>query len=222
ALPLSSEERRGLTKRYTENLEAYDLYLKGRYYWNKLIPPEVRKSIQFFQQAIDLDPTYALAYAGLAESYRSLPISSDVPPGDAFPLAKAAAAKAIEIDETLADVHATLSILKCWYDWDWAGAESEAGRALALNPNASEAHRAYALLLSTLGRQQEAIAAAARARELDPLALLTRTHESLFRYYDGHNEEAEEKLIKTLEIDPNFWIALLTLAKIYTRQGKYG
>jgi DNA-binding winged helix-turn-helix (wHTH) protein/tetratricopeptide (TPR) repeat protein len=221
ALPLSNEERRGLTKRYTENLEAYDLYLKGRYYWNKLIPPEVRKSIQFFQQAIDLDPTYALAYAGMAEAYRSFPISSDVPPDDAFPLAHAAAAKALEIDDTLADVHATLSILHNWYDWDWAGAEREAKRALALNPNSSEAHRAYALLLSTLGRQQEAIAEAARARELDPLALLTRTHESLFLYYDGQDQEAQEKLVKTLEIDPNFWIALLTLAKIYIRQGKY-
>jgi DNA-binding winged helix-turn-helix (wHTH) protein/tetratricopeptide (TPR) repeat protein len=222
ALPLNNEEKRGLTKRYTENLEAYDLYLKGRYYWNKLIPPEVRKSIQFFQQAIDLDPTYALAYAGIAEAYRSLPISSDVPPGDAFPLAHAAAAKALEIDETLADVHATLSIVKSWHDWDWVGAEREAKRALTLNPNSSEAHRASALLLSTLGRQTEAIVAAARARELDPLTLLTRTHESLFLYYNGQNEEAREKLVKTLEIDPNFWIALLTLAKIYIQQGRYG
>ncbi|HXI89012.1 MAG TPA: winged helix-turn-helix domain-containing protein [Blastocatellia bacterium] len=221
ALSLSSEERRGLNKRYTENLEAYDLYLKGRYCWNKLIPPEIRKSIQFFQQAIDLDPTYALAYAGMAEAYRSVPINSDVPPDDAFPLAHAAAAKALEIDETLADVHATLSILHSWYDWDWASAEREAKRALILNPNSSEAHRAYALLLSTLGRQKEAIAAAGRARELDPLALITRTHESLFLYYDGRDEEATEKLAKTLEIDPNFWIALLTLAKIHIRQGKY-
>ena len=221
ALSLSSEERRGLNKRYTENLEAYDLYLKGRYCWNKLIPPEIRKSIQFFQQAIDLDPTYALAYAGMAEAYRSFPINSDVPPDDAFPLAHAAAAKALEIDETLADVHATLSILHSWYDWDWASAEREAKRALILNPNSSEAHRAYALLLSTLGRQKEAIAAAGRARELDPLALITRTHESLFLYYDGRDEEATEKLAKTLEIDPNFWIALLTLAKIHIRQGKY-
>src|SRR6185503_19101586 len=108
-----------------------------------------------------------------------------------------------------------------WYDWDWASAKREAERALTLNPNSSEAHRAYALLLSTLRRQKEAIAAAARARELDPLALLTRTHESLFLYYDGQYEEAREKLVKTLEIDPNFWIALLTLAKVYVREGNY-
>ncbi len=145
-----------------------------------------------------------------------------MPPDDAFPLAHAAAAKALEIDEMLADVHATLSILNSWYDWDWVSAEREAKRAITLNPNSSEAHRANALLLSALGRQKEAIAAAARARELDPLALLTRTHEALFLYYDGRYEEAREKLIKTLDIDPNFWIALLTLAKIHIRQGQYG
>jgi len=221
AVPLSNEERQQLTRRSTQNLEAYDLYLKGRYFWSKLVPPEVRRSIQFFQRAIDLDPTYALAYAGIAEAYRSFPISSDVPPNDSFPLAHAAVAKALEIDDDLADVHATLSILKSWYDWDWSGAEREARRALALNPNSSEAHRANALLLSSLGHQKEAIEAAAQARELDPLAMLTRTHESLFLYYDGQYDEAREKLVKTLEIEPNFWIALLTLAKIYVRNGHY-
>ncbi|HMG33235.1 MAG TPA: winged helix-turn-helix domain-containing protein [Blastocatellia bacterium] len=221
AVPLSNEERQRLTNRSTENLEAYDLYLKGRYHWNKLISTEVRRSIQFFRKAIDIDPTYALAYAGIAEAYRSLPISSDVQPDDSFPLAHAAVAKALEIDDKLADVHATLSILNSWYDWDWSGAEREAKRAIELNPNSSEAHRANALLLSTLGRQREAIEAAAQAREFDPLALLTRTHESLFLYYDGRYEEAREKLVKTLEIESTFWIALLTLAKIYVRQELY-
>src|SRR5215471_1811866 len=220
-VPLNTEEKEHLTKRYTDSLEAYDLYLKGRYFWSKLIPPEVRRSVHFFQQATDLDPTYALAYAGIAEAYRSLPISGDVPPEDSFPLSHAAAAKALEIDEKLADVHATLSILYSWYDWDWVAAEREARRAIELNPNSSEAHRANGLLLSTLGRQEDAIAAATRARELDPLAMLTRTHESLFLYYDGRYQEAREKLVKTLEIDPNFWIALLTLAKISVREKKY-
>lgn len=221
ALRLTAEEKRQLTRRYTENTEAYELYLKGRYHANKMIPPEVRKGIQFFQQAIGLDPTYALAHAGLADAYRSLPMTSEAPPVDAFPLVKAAALRALEIDELLADVHATLAFAKSWYDWDWAGAERAAKRALDLNPNSSEAHRAYALLLSTLGSQRLAIAEAARARELDPLALLTRTHESLFLYYDGRDEEARAKLVKTLEIDPNFWIALLTLAKIDIRQGRF-
>lgn len=218
---LNREERRALTKRDTENPEAYELYLKGRHSLRKLIPPEVRKSIQFFQQAIDLDPTYALAYAGLAEAYHSLPINSDVPPNDAFPQAKVAAAKALEIDESLANVHASLSMMKSWYDWDWTGSELEAKRAIALDPNSAEAHRAYALLLSTLGRHQESIGEGARARELDPLSPIMRTLESLFLYFDGRNDEAREKLTKTLEWEPNFWIALLTLARVEIRQGKY-
>jgi DNA-binding winged helix-turn-helix (wHTH) protein/tetratricopeptide (TPR) repeat protein len=220
SMHLDAEERRALTRRYTENTEAYDLYLKGRYHWNKLIPPEVRESIQFFQRAIELDPTYALAYGGIAEAYRSLPISADVRPKLSCPLAKEAAARALDIDDSLADVHATLSILKCWYDWDWTGAEREARRAIALNANLSEAHRAYGLVLSSLGRQREAIAEASRAVELDPFALITRTLESLFLYYNGQYEEALEKLTWTLDIDPNFWIALLTMGKIYLQQGK--
>lgn len=221
ALRLNSEERRALTKRDTENPEAYELYLKGRQSMRKLILPEVRKSIQFFQQAIDLDPTYAVAYGGLAEAYHSLPINSDVPPKDAFPQARAAAAKALEIDESLASVHASLSMIKSWYDWDWAGSELEAKRAIALNPNLAEPHRAYALLLSTLGRHQESIGEGARAKELDPLSPIMRTLESLFLYFDGRNDEAREKLTKTLELEPNFWIALLTRARVDIRQGKY-
>jgi DNA-binding winged helix-turn-helix (wHTH) protein/TolB-like protein/tetratricopeptide (TPR) repeat protein len=218
---LNSEERTALTKRYTENPEAFKLYLQGRHCFHKLITPEVRKSIQFFQQSIDLDPTFALAYAGMAEAYHSLPINSDVPPRDAFPQSKAAAARALEIDESLAKVHASLSMIKCWYDWDWTGAELEAKRAIALNPNLAEAHRAYALLLSTLGRHQEAIAEGARARDLDALSPIICTLESLFLYFDGRNDEAREKLTKTLETAPNFWIALLTLARVDIRQGKY-
>jgi DNA-binding winged helix-turn-helix (wHTH) protein/TolB-like protein/Tfp pilus assembly protein PilF len=220
-LSLNVEERRALTKRYTENPEAYGFYMRGRHSLSKLIPSEVRKSIQFFQQAIDADPTYALAYAGMAEAYHSLPINSDVPPKDAFPQAKAAAAMALDIDESLASVHASLSMIKSWYEWDWTGAELEAKRAIALNQNLPEAHRAYALLLSTLGRYQESVAEGARARELDPLSPIMRTLESLFLYFDGRNDEARETLTKTLEMQPNFWIALLTLARVDARQGKY-
>jgi DNA-binding winged helix-turn-helix (wHTH) protein/Flp pilus assembly protein TadD len=220
-LPLSGEAKLRLTNSYTLNAAAYELYMKGRYYWNKLTPPDIRKSIEFFQQAIDLDPNYALAHMGLGEAYRSLPITSDAPPKEAFPLAKAAEARALEIDESLADAHANLVFTKFWYDWDWDGAEIEAHRALALNPNSADAHRAYAHLLSDLGRHDEAIAEAARARELDPLALITRTLESQFLYYAGRDVEAREKLTKTLEISPNFWVARLTLGKIYLRAGEY-
>lgn len=221
-LRLSTEARRGLTKRYTDNPGAYELYLQGRYHWSKLIPIEVSKGIGFFQQAIELDTNYALAYTGIAAAYVSLPISSDAPPQEAFPLAKAAALKALSLDESLSDAHAYLAFVKFWFDWDWIGAENEVKRGLALNENSAEAHRAYGILLSQTGRYTEAIAEGVRARELDPLALITRTNEALFFYFAGQYAEAEEKITRTLELEPNFWIALLTRGKIFLQQGKNG
>ena len=208
-------------KRYTESTQAYELYLQGRYHWNRLIPTEVRKSIEFYEQAIAVDPNYALAYTGIAVAYLSLSIASDVKPADAFPKAKAAALKALSLDESLSDAHAYLSFVNFWFDWDWASAESEARRGIALNANSAEAHRAYGILLSQLGRHPEAIVEGERARELDPLALITRTNEALFFYYAGKFAEAEEKLKAALELEPNFWIALLSVAKVYVAQGKY-
>jgi serine/threonine-protein kinase len=219
-LGLSTKALRGPTRRYTNNSKAYELYLQGRYHWNKLIPPEVQKAIQFFQQAIKLDGNYALAYAGMAVAYISLPISCDMPPQEAFPQAKTAALKALELDETLTDAHAYLAFVKFWFDWDWVGAETEIERGLALDVNSAEAHRAYGILLSQMGRHAEAISEGVWARELDPLALITRTNEALFYYFAGQYEEAEEKITNTLELEPNFWIALLTRAKIYLQLGK--
>ena len=210
ALRLSGEEQKRLTKRYTENTTAYQLYLMGRYYHLiKLTPPDITKSIGFFQQAIEADPGYALAYFGLAEAYRSASITGDRPPKEVFPLAKAAATKAVEIDESLAEPHAALAFIHMWFDWDWVGAEREARRAIALNPNSAFAHYAYAHLLSNLGRHQEAIAEGARARELDPVSLLFNAREGAVLYYAGRNDEARERLQKAVELDPNFWIAHL-------------
>ncbi|MCM3903209.1 MAG: winged helix-turn-helix domain-containing protein [Pyrinomonadaceae bacterium] len=220
-LRLSTEAQRGLTKRYTDNPAAYELYLQGRYHWSKLIPTEVRKGIQFFQQAIQLDANYALAYMGMAVAYVSLPISCDAPPQEAFPQAKAAALKALELDDSLSDAHAYLTLVKIWFDWDWNGAEQEIKRGLALSANSAEAHRVYGILLSQTGRYEEAITEGVRARELDPLALITRTNEALFFYYAGRYAEAEEKITRTLELEPNFWIALLTRAKIVFQLGKH-
>ena len=168
ALRLSREENKRLTKRYTDNVEAYQLYLTGRYHWNKLTPPEIAKSIGFFKQAIDLDPTYALAYFGLAEANRSLAINANFPSQDCLPQAKAAAQKALAIDPMLAEAHASLSFCLIWYDWDWAEGEKEAQRAIAVNPNSAHGHYALAHVLSDLGRHDQAIAEIARARELDP------------------------------------------------------
>jgi TolB-like protein/Flp pilus assembly protein TadD len=220
-LRLSGEENKRLTKRYTDNVEAYQLYLTGRYHWNRLTPPEIAKSIGFFKQAIDLDPTYALAYFGLADAYRALAPTSEVPPKDILPQAKAAATKALEIDESLAEPHATLAFIHTWFDWDWAGAEREAKRAIELNPNFGLAHIAYAQLLSYRGLHQEAISEAARARDLDPLSSIINTLNGSILLYARRDDEASMTLQKTLELDPNFWIAHYFFGKTYLAKKKY-
>ncbi len=220
ALKLSFN-RDALSTRSTENTRAYELYLQGRYHWNRLIPTEVHKSNEFFKKAIEIDPYYALAYTGIAAAHISFPISSDVPPSDSFPQAKAAALRALSIDETLADAHAYLAFVNFWFDWDWAGAESELKRALELNPNSAEAHRGYGILLSLLRRFEEAVVHGERARQLDPLALITRANEAMFLFYAGHLEQAEERLKSALELEANFWIAWLAFGKVYLQQGKH-
>jgi TolB-like protein/class 3 adenylate cyclase/Tfp pilus assembly protein PilF len=218
ALRLSREESNRLTKRYTDNVAAYQLYLTGRYHWNKLTPPEITKSIGFFKQAIDLDPTYALAYFGLADAYRSLAPTSEVPPREILPQAIAAATKASELDDTLAEPHGTLSLIHSWFDWDWAAAEREAKRAIELNPNSGFGHIAYAQILSHFGHDQQAIAEATRARELDPLSLIINSLLAQYLYSARRYDEAILTLQKTLELDSNFWIAHLFLGEVYLQK----
>jgi TolB-like protein/Flp pilus assembly protein TadD len=221
ALRLSGEEKRRLTKRDTKNLEAYQLYLTGRYHHARLIPPEIRTAIGFYQQAIDLDPDYAPAYFGLAEANRSLAITSDVPSKDSLPQATAAARKALEIDDSLAEGHASLSFSLIWYEWDWVGGEREAKRAIALNPNSAYSHFALAHVLSDLGRHDEAIVEGARAVELDPVFFLFSALEGMFLHHARRDDEAIVRLEKTLQLDPTFWITHLTLGKVYIQQRKY-
>ncbi len=221
ALRLSGEEKKRLTQRDTENVEAYQLYLTGRYHYARLIPSEIRTAIGFFQQAIDLDPHYALAYFGLAEASRSLAITSDVRSKDSLPQAKAAAEKALEIDESLAEAHASLSFTICWFEWDWTGAEREAKRSIALNPNSAYAHFAHAHVLSDLGHHKEAIAESARACEIEPVYLLFRALDGMFLHHARRDDEAYASLQKALALDPNFWITHLTIGKVFTAQRKY-
>ncbi|MDQ6913503.1 MAG: tetratricopeptide repeat protein, partial [Verrucomicrobiota bacterium] len=221
ALRLSGEERNRLTRHETENLEAYQLYLTGRYHYARLIPPEIRTAIGFFEKAIALDPRYALAYFGLAECYRSLAITSDVPSKDSLPQAKVAAQKALEIDESLAEAHASLSFTVIWFDWDWALALKEAKRAIALNPNSAYAHFAYAHVLSDLGHHDEAIAENTRACEIEPVYLLFHALQGMFLHLAGRDDEAYFSLQKTLALDPTFWITRLTLGKVLLQQRKY-
>jgi len=213
-----------LSKRSADDLAQYGkwrphLHELGqcRYHYARLIPPEIRAAMTFYQQAIDRDPKYALAYFGLAEANRSLAITSDVPSKDSLPQAKTAAQKALAIDDSLAEAHASLSFSLVWFDWDWAAAERESQRAITLNPNSAMAHFSHAHLLSDLGRHDEAVADAMRAVELDPLFFLYRAIGALFLHHAGRNEEARVQLEKTFELDPNFWIAHLTLGKVYTQ-----
>jgi DNA-binding winged helix-turn-helix (wHTH) protein/TolB-like protein/Tfp pilus assembly protein PilF len=208
-------------KGQTTNPDAYRLYLQGRLYWQRLTQPDVRRGIQFFQQSIDADPTYALAYAGMGDAYRSLPVNSDVPAADAMPQAKAAALRAIELEPDLSYAHTVLGWIAYWYDHDWAEAEKEFKTALELSPNDPDAHRGYSTLLTCLGRHDEAITQMATARELDPLSLLTNSLEGQTLFFAGRYDEATDRLNKTLEIQPNFWVAHVMLARIYIQQKKY-
>ncbi|MBK7708250.1 MAG: hypothetical protein IPJ30_21485 [Acidobacteria bacterium] len=170
---LTTSEQQKLGKSYTANVEAYQLYLRGRFHVFKLTPPEVSKGILYFQQAIEIDPSYALAYTGISDAYRSLAVAGEMTPTEYLPKSKAAALKAIEIDETLSEGHTSLGMTLFWGEWDWTGAENQYKRALELKPNEVNAHIFYAHLLSNLGRHGEALNEARIARELDPFSLLS-------------------------------------------------
>ena len=211
----------GGKKRGTENVEAYRFYLQGRYHALKLTPPEIRQGIAFYQQAIAADPTYALAYAGMAQAFAALPITSDVNPNEAFPQAKAAAEKALEIDADLAEARIVLGTVEFWFDRNWKDAETELKKAIASNPNNADAHRFYAVLLTSLGRGDESINEMESARKLDPLSLVINALKAQSFFYAERDAEAIEQANKTLEIEPNFWIAHIMLARIYIRQNKF-
>src|SRR5262249_50728637 len=171
-LKLSGEEEKRLTKSYTANTEAYQLYLKGRYYWNKRTEDSFQKAIDYFGQAIDRDPNYALAYTGLADSYTFLSSQGIRPPTEVYPLAKKAAAKAIDLDGTLSEAHTSAAYVKLYYDWDWGGAEQEYTRAIKLNPNYATPHHGFAYLLISSGRTNSAFAEIEKAEAIDPLSLI--------------------------------------------------
>ncbi|MCA1602435.1 MAG: protein kinase [Acidobacteria bacterium] len=218
---LSGADEQKLAKNYTESVEAYQLYLKGRYHTLKLIPAEVQTGISYLQQAIEIDPSYALAYVELAHAYSAFGLSGDMPPTEVFPKAKTAAQKAVKIDDTLAEAHAMLGFTIYWYDWDWKEAENQYKRALELNPNSAETHFAYAHLLSTTARHAEALAEVKRARELDPLSLLSNAGEGLYLLHAGQTDEALARLQKTIELEPNFWLAHLFASSAYIEKGMF-
>lgn len=220
-LRISADEKKRLTQRSTENVEAYHCYLKGWYHLGKLTPPAIRKGIEFFNQAIDIDPLYALAYAGVADAYRRLPITSDMPPKEAFPKGKAAAMRALEIDDDLAEAHVTLGFINLWYDRDWTASEKEMSRAIELSPSSAHAHMGRTVMFSLLGRREEAIASGERAVELDPLSLIINTNAAWAYYCAGQGAAARARIDKTLEINPDFWVALVFSGRVHLLKHEY-
>jgi serine/threonine protein kinase/Flp pilus assembly protein TadD len=216
-LRLTGEEKRRATRRYTENAEAYQLYLKGRFYWNQGTIASFKRSIEYLQQAIAKDPKYALAYAGLADSYLFLG-SFWV---EALSEAKIAALKALELDPTLAEAHVAVGHIKLWLDWDWSAAEREFTQGIALNPASALAHNEYAMYLAALGRLDDAIAEARRARELDSLSPIVNTDLGWSLLYAGRGGEAVDQFRRTVEIDPNYASGRWGLGAAYTQQGLY-
>jgi len=220
-LRLTGEEKEQLAKRHTSNSEAYQAYIQGRYFWNKRTKENLEKGIEYFTQAIDKDPNYALAYAGLADSYLILGNLSLLPPKDAFPKARAAATKALELDGELAEADVSLAFIKYLFEWDWPSAECGFKRALELNPNYGPGHQWYGVSLAGRGRTAEAIAEAKRAQEVDPLSLTINAVIGWMFFLARQYDQAIEQEKKTLEMDPNFALAHSFLGPAYEQKAMY-
>ena len=220
-LRLTSDEKQRLTKRYTENAEAYQLYLKGLFYWNKLSPDAVTKSVDYFNRAVEADPAYALAYAGLATSHNLMSFLNVVPPRSAMPKAKAAAARALEIDSSLAEAHLALAYASFTYDWDWLAAVSHFDRAIALNREAVLSHSYYAFYLTVGGRFEEAIGAARRMVERDPVSASLSHVLAVQLVLSRHFDEAIEECRRTIELDPTFAVAYDVLGGTLAAKGLF-
>jgi len=219
-LKLSGEDKRRLAERHTENIEAYHAYLKGRYYWNKRTTEWLKKGVEHFRQAIDLDPGYASAYAGLSDSYTLLVVREAIPPEDGFAKAKAAATMALEIDETFAAAHASLGHAML-HNWEWEAAATELKRAIEINPGYPSAHHWYSEYLTATGRCAESIRELRLAGELDPLSLIISADLGRALYYGRLYDEVIVQEDRTLEMDAKFWLSYLNLGRSYTQKGMH-
>jgi len=201
--------------------DAYEAYLRGRFAWNKRTEVGLQESIEHFRRAIALDPTYAAAYSGMADAYTTLGYLSYLPPAESFPSAKAAAARALELDPALAEPHASLAYARLYYDWDWASAENEFRSAISLDPNYASAHHWHSVYLTAMGRADEAMRAIRRAKELDPLSLTISTDIGFQLYYAKRYDEAIQQLRSTLAMNSSFPLAHLWLGRAYQEKGMY-
>ena len=220
-LRLSQEDKKRLTRDSTQNAEAYQLYLNGRFHFNKRTEDELNKAIDYFKQAIEKDPNYALAYVGLGDVYLVLPQYGRIAPSEAAPQAKEALMKALETDPELAEVHASLGLMKANFEWDWSGAEKECRRAIALNSNYLSSHHWYAIFSSEMKRHDEALGQCQTRAETDPLSPLLNNQLAWSLRAAGRSTAAVEQWNRTLELDPNLLDAHLWLSKAYWTKGLY-
>lgn len=220
-LQLTHAEKKRLIHHHTENPEAYQFYLKGRHHWNRWTEEGFYKAIEYFQQAVERDPEYALAHTGIAESYVLLGWNSYLPPKDAFPKAKVAALTALRFDPDLGEGHTPLAAVLWLYDWNWPEAQKEFGRSLELSPNYPNGNHWRAECVMTMGRQAEAIARMKKSQELDPLSLIINDAIGWANYNARRYDEAEAQLLRTIELDPNYPMTLWALGLVYRKTGRY-
>jgi TolB-like protein/DNA-binding winged helix-turn-helix (wHTH) protein/Tfp pilus assembly protein PilF len=219
---LTPQERLQLAGAATVDPELHELYLRGRFFWNRRTRDDLFKSVQYFQRALERDPRYAAAHAGLADAYIAMGYLDFVLPREADGRAKAAALRALEIDESLAEAHTSLAAALQYYDRDWAGAEREFRRAIELNPSYATAHQWYAQLLSQRGRHAESVEESIRAQRLDPLSLIINSSLGNRLYFARKYSQAIDHLQRTLQLDPDFVMAHMDLGRVYEAEGQYG
>lgn len=210
-----------LAKPGTHNVEAYQLYLRGRYHWDKMTVPDVRKSVEYFQRAINLDPNYAQAYTGLADAYSFLNGLGVAPPNEVMPMAKAAVARALELDDKLAEAYTARGLIKHFYDWDFAGGDRDFERAIELNPNSATAHHLYGKNLPDTLRFEKAFEEFNRALELDPYSVGINKDLGETFYYARQYDRAIAQFQKALELEPNYSMAYFWLARVYLVLGQH-
>jgi eukaryotic-like serine/threonine-protein kinase len=220
-LKQTADQQKRVAKHATESTEAYQLYLKGRYCWNRRTEQMVKRAVEYFQQAIEKDPGYALAYGGLADGYAVYGVYEVEQPSKSGAKAKAAATRALEIDNTLAEPHASLGMTRMAYEWDWAGAEQEFQRAIELDPNYPTAHLWYGICLGATGRNEQAVASMKHAQQLDPLSLVIMTGLGWELYYSRRYDEAITQIRNAFEMDPNFALGHFWLGMLYEQKALY-
>ena len=222
ALKLSGHERNQLAKSYTDNAEAFQLYIKGRYFWNQRTIEGLKKGLEYAQQAIAIDPTYAPAYIGLADSYNLLGAQHSVlPPRESFSKARAAVIRALEIDEGMAEAYASLAFINCCFEWNWPAAEQNYLKAIEFKPNYPTAHHWYGELLTTAARFADGLVQLRLAQELDPLSLAINADLAATYYYARDYDRSERQLENLLELNPSFTRARVLLAKVLEQKGQH-